>query len=588
MASEPGASARLRASLAAGLACTAAWSELLDRINVFPVADGDTGRNLVVSLAPLRDEAADESALLERLLLSARGNSGNIACAFVRALIEPGEAVRLETRFALGAEQARHAVADPQPGTMLTVLDALAEGARAGLRREAVEALLDHLTQVVRDTTSAQESLRRSNVPDSGALGMLVFLDGMLRSLLGLPRASDAWTRSFESLVRFDRRSAAAHAAETGFCVDAVVRLPQGQRPTDQALAAIGSEVIALREGELCKIHLHAPDAEAARRALGALGEVVRWSWDDLHAQSLDIPMVGKVDQVHVVTDGAASLSRGEAQALGISLLDSYVDFGDRSLPETRVEPEDVYRVMRQGTRVSTAQASTFERHACYERLTAMFPEVLYLCVGSVYTGNHAVASAWRAAHALGNRMRVVDTGAASGKLAVIVRAAAQAANLGMAPSEIATLVQAALEGAEEYIFPERLEYLARGGRLSKTGAWFGDALHLGPVVSPMPDGARKVAMFRKLEDKIGFACDRVGQALAASHGQGFILVEHTDNRPWVESALVPRLNAAAPRATLVSGPLSLTTGVHTGPGTWGVAVLPALGPKATGRPQGA
>jgi fatty acid-binding protein DegV len=103
-----------------------------------------------------------------------------------------------------------------------------------------------------------------------------------------------------------------------------------------------------------------------------------------------------------------------------------------------------------------------------------------------------------------------------------------------------------------------------------------------------MPDGARKVAMFRKLEDKIAFACDRVGRALAATDGQGFVLVEHTDNRPWVESTLVPRLRAAVPRATLVSGPLSLTTGVHTGPGTWGVAVLPAMSAKAPGRPQGA
>lgn len=587
MASEARPPERLRAALAAGLARTAAWSELLDRINVFPVADGDTGRNLVVSLAPLRDEGADQSALLERLLLSARGNSGNIACAFLRALIEAGQATPLETGLALGAEKARHAVSDPQPGTMLTVLDALAETARAGLRREGVEALLDRLTQVVRDTTLAQESLRRSNVVDSGALGMLVFLDGMLRSLFELPRASDAWTRSFESLVRFDRRAADGHD-ETGFCVDAVLRLPHGQRPADQALAAIGSEVIALREGDLCKIHLHAADAEAARRALASLGEVVRWSWDDLHAQSLDVPSVGKVGQVHVVTDGAASLSRRDAQALGISLLDSYVDLGDRSLPETRVEPEDVYQVMRQGVRVSTAQASTYERHACYERLTAMFSEVLYLCVGSVYTGNHTVASTWQASHALGERMRVVDTGAASGKLAVIVRAAAQAANAGEDLNAIASRVQTTLEGAEEYIFPERLEYLARGGRLSKTGAWFGDALHLGPVVSPMPDGARKVAMFRKLEDKIAFACDRVGRALAATDGEGFILVEHTDNRPWVESTLVPRLRAAVPRATLVSGPLSLTTGVHTGPGTWGVAVLPAMSAKAPGRPQGA
>lgn len=72
----------LRAALAGGYEAIVAWAEVLDRINVFPVPDGDTGRNLVLSLAPLRDLAASDQVLGERLLLAARGNSGNIACAF--------------------------------------------------------------------------------------------------------------------------------------------------------------------------------------------------------------------------------------------------------------------------------------------------------------------------------------------------------------------------------------------------------------------------------------------------------------------------------------------------------------------------
>src|SRR5512140_2688572 len=83
----------VRTALAAGAASVGAWAEVLDRINVFPVADGDTGRNLVVSLAPLRDLSLPIKVLTERLLLSARGNSGNIACAFVRRMLDgaPGE-----------------------------------------------------------------------------------------------------------------------------------------------------------------------------------------------------------------------------------------------------------------------------------------------------------------------------------------------------------------------------------------------------------------------------------------------------------------------------------------------------------------
>jgi hypothetical protein len=134
------------------------------------------------------------------------------------------------------------------------------------------------------------------------------------------------------------------------------------------------------------------------------------------------------------------------------------------------------------------------------------------------------------------------------------------------------------LTRAEEYIFPERLAYLARGGRLAKASAWFGDALHLAPVVSPMPEGARKVALLRSLLDKLAFACERSQQALLPSRGRGYVLLQFTDNRAWVESTLLPRICAAVPDAQVAIGPLSLTTGTHTGPGTWAVAILPELG----------
>ena len=567
----------LRAALAAGCACTAAWAEVLDRINVFPVPDGDTGRNLVLSLSPLRDQTASDTS--QRLLLSARGNSGNIACAFVRTLLDSGAGESLPARCVRGAEHARTAVAVPQPGTMLTVLDALASAVESGLVAATVPGLLASLVRVVEGTTSAQESLRRSGVVDSGALGMLVFLDGMLRTYYDLPEDAGALAMTFRALVRFQRPALGPvqHARDDGFCVDAILRVPAGGRPSDEVLAGIGSEVVALREGELWKIHLHAHDAEKARVALGGLGEVVGWSWDDLGEQMSSSPAVANESDVHIVTDGAASLSRREAEALGVTLLDSHIDFGDRSLPETRLDSDEVYRAMRRGVRVTTAQASIYERHMHYERLAAQFYNVLYLCVGSVYTGNHAVSSAWRASHASGERLTVLDSGAASGRLAVVVRAVALAARGHAEIGALAAFATAALARAEEYIFPERLEYLARGGRLSKTSAWFGDAIHLAPVVSPMPDGARKVAMLRKPEDRVAFACERAAHAFSVGSSRGYLLAEYTDNRAWVEGILLPRLRLAAPEAELALGPLSLTTGAHTGPGTWAIAMLPGL-----------
>ena len=100
-----------------------AWANLLDDINVFPVADGDTGRNLVLTLSPFRREAWRAAQMRRWLLTSARGNSGNIAAAFFYELLGVERANELPGAIQKGMRKARQAVADPQPGTMLTVFD---------------------------------------------------------------------------------------------------------------------------------------------------------------------------------------------------------------------------------------------------------------------------------------------------------------------------------------------------------------------------------------------------------------------------------------------------------------------------------
>ena len=75
----------MRSAFASGYENLSAWADLLDRINVFPVADGDTGANLRISLAHLRDSKTDTTQTLNLLARCATGNSGNIAAALHRS-----------------------------------------------------------------------------------------------------------------------------------------------------------------------------------------------------------------------------------------------------------------------------------------------------------------------------------------------------------------------------------------------------------------------------------------------------------------------------------------------------------------------
>ena len=115
----------LQKSFVTGVERMIARAELLDSINVFPVADGDTGRNLSISLIPLRNAGQDKKGISHQLLVSARGNSGNIASQFFSALCHAETISHLTNYAQEGRTKAWQAVLNPRPGTMLSVFDAL-------------------------------------------------------------------------------------------------------------------------------------------------------------------------------------------------------------------------------------------------------------------------------------------------------------------------------------------------------------------------------------------------------------------------------------------------------------------------------
>ncbi len=565
--------AELRQALCAGYECLSSWSDTLDLINVFPVPDGDTGRNLVISLSALRRMDLSTSQVREALARSARGNSGNIAAGFLLGFLANADAeVPLSARARRGATGARQAIPHPLPGTMISVFDALAEC----LSKSDVsyDYIMDVLEDTVRATTGQIEALRVAKIVDSGALGMLIFLDGFLSHSVSAAQARD-WLSRFPELTRFDP-SRARLQKHHGSCVDAVLRadceLSSGRL---EALRTLGTDLVTLREGPYLKIHLHTPDPAGARARLQDFGEVIQWNWDDFASQISESSKPVVQQAVHIVTDAAGSVTRSDARSLGMSLLDSYVHLGDLCIPETRLKPEDLYAAMRQGMLASTSQASIFERHQHYERISAIDSKIVYLCVGSVYTGNYRVASDWQRERAAARRWIVLDTGAASGRLGLIAIATARFALGALGVDDVIAYANRAIEDAQEYIFVDKLHYLARGGRVSKATALLADSIHLAPVISPLADGARKVATLRKQEDKVAFAIARAGEALSDTSGCGMIMLEYSDNRDYLGELVLPQIKQRFAKAEILMQPFSLTSGTHMGPGTWAIAVLP-------------
>lgn len=562
-------------ALAAGYERIVAWADILDRINVYPVPDGDTGRNLVMTLSGLRNPWQDKDSLARGILLAARGNSGNIAARFLAGFLGFEDMAFLPAAVASGRELAYKAVPDPQPGTMLSFFDALAESLKRnppGENRAWVPAVIDDLEASVKATTQQLQELREAGVVDAGALGMLVFFGPLLNVLSGREARGSGFTEELKSFFRLSEDW--KEQRSDGYCLDVVLKLWHEEGDVMRHLMAVGESVVAMADGNCLKLHLHTLDREKVKQRLAEHGSILSWAEDDLSQQSALFVHSAKHPVLHVMTDAAGAVTREEARGLGITLLNSYVNIGNHCLPESYVNPSHLYEAMKAEIPVSTSQASIAERHECYSKVLKLHGPVLYLCVGSFFTGNYSTVMDWKAENDPDNRMTVIDTGVASGKLGLVARATAEFSLSAEAPSEVVAFARTALRRVEEFIFLERLQFVAAGGRMSKTGAFFGDLLHIKPIVSPYPDGVRKMGVARSTKDQVMYAFRRLEQDLRKDQG-ATLLLEYTDNREWLEKEIKPEIERRFPLVRVLMQDMSMTSAVHMGPGTWAVAFLP-------------
>lgn len=554
-----------------------AWSDVLDAINVFPVADGDTGRNLKTSLTPLRYLNENRDKTINRLLVSARGNSGNIAARFFAGFLAAETYELLPQAAKTGRDYAWQAVHNPVSGTMLTVFDELADF----LEKNSFEAngkyisdIVDALERAVKSTPRLLPKLKEAGVVDSGALGIYIFLEGFFKGLIKHRGRFRPINTTFNGMLTV--LPSFQEETDKGYCVDMVVHCDDNPEDKIKKLTECSDNVVVIPHQDYLKVHLHTTSKDDVKHQVESLGDIAQWTDEDFGIQINNFKRRPMQGAIHIMTDAAGSVTREDSRQLGFTLLDSYITAGDTSLPETLFSRSELYQSMRKEVKVSTSQASVFERHQYYQRVIDQYPRVLYLCVGSVYTGNYDVAVAWKQEYDPDDRLTIIDTTAASGRLGTIVLATVKHSTKTRNPGAVIEFAKRAIHKCEEYVFLDKLKYLAAGGRLSKPSAFFGDMLHVKPIISPTVEGAKKVGSVKNSEEQLGFALEKLKASFEES-ASPFIMLEYSDNLAWVNDTVKKSIAARYPSAEILLQPLSLTSGVHMGPGTWGLSFLPEV-----------
>ncbi len=597
---------------------------LLNRINVFPVVDADTGINMCQTVgaaeAALTDGAPTDFEALaavvpDAVLRGARGNSGVILSQFLAAFFESLGRDRAATRasFATAAENGRIAaygsVAKPVEGTLLTAITAFADALR-GLAdadpdtEEMTEgdfATLEMaLAKAVTDTPNRLPALKQAGVVDAGALGFYVFASGLALSLLGESGAARISRRiegedtapleGFTDTINPAFLESSHGTSDYRYCVNFLVSLDAGA-PSDFAapFETIGASVDAARSGDLLKLHVHTDHIEKAKQAAARFGEVLKVESDDM-SRGLVRAMVARGDlggserRIRVVGDSSMSISVGTETDLGIYKVENYVNFHGTAVTGSGVDMDELLRRMRDGQSFTTAQAAPTEMRDFLSRMLAISEHVVFFAVGRAYSGTQETLRVLADAHEHAERITVLDTHAASGQQGVAAIASARFAESATGLEELAAYARAQIASAKEYLVIDDLKYLARSGRIGKVKAAFAGILSVRPIVGHGEDGAITYAKVRSN----GAALDEICRRIAGHPGCGplLVMVEHTDNPSWT-AEVAARLKGELPGdAEIIEAPLSATSAVHMGPGTWGVAVT-RVAPLPKGQAQG-
>ncbi len=357
---------RFRAMVEAGLAELEARREEVNDLNVFPVADGDTGDNMVLTLRAVLQEldrlaGASEGHTIDDIgrdeivasvaraaLLGARGNSGVILSQLIRGAAEelasrPGELVDpvlISAAMARAADQAYGSVREPAEGTILTVVREMAVRVASDLAHmsnsrlgpdataeeqnrviaEVIERALDAGQESVRRGPELLPVLREAGVVDAGGYALTVLLAGIVGAL----RGSEPPLLEHQAAARVTHPQ---HASSTyRYCTNfAVTGADLDGRRFVPLLEQLGDSVLVVGDPTTLKIHVHTDEPNAATALFADAGRVSHLDVADMHEQierrdaRLVAPEAARCGALAVATgDGM----HGLFESLGVRVLD--------------------------------------------------------------------------------------------------------------------------------------------------------------------------------------------------------------------------------------------------------------------------
>lgn len=320
--------------------------ELVDKLNVFPVPDGDTGTNMSLTisyamkeLAKVENDSITEigKSLSKGSLMGARGNSGVILSQIIRGFsksIEGKEQISTEDlakAFKNGSDTAYKAVIKPIEGTILTVVRESGEYAIKAAKKEKdllkfLEMVIDEANKSLERTPELLKNLKEAGVVDSGGKGLVLIYEGMYEALKGNPIKAKDLNDSNVSEVKQAGTSINTEDIKFCYCTEFIL---ESNSISDTEIRDImlkyGDSLAVVGDEGIIKVHVHTNDPGLVLQDALKHGQLVTIKIENMKLQHENI-LVGDTDEI------AQSVEEKEygfiATSMGEGLAKIFKDFG--------------------------------------------------------------------------------------------------------------------------------------------------------------------------------------------------------------------------------------------------------------------
>ena len=487
----------------AGTLAVVREQESLNRINVFPVRDADTGANLAATLkaaASRLGSAAPDGigaaarAAADGALDGARGNSGAIFAQFLHGLAGGMDRSRQVDgpQFAeaahRGMEAAYSALQDPREGTILSVLKAWSH--ELGWRAHE-----DDFTEMMRrgllaarvalaETPRQLEVLARSHVVDAGGQGFVYFLEGIVESLRGGREV--AWVPSAAPPHGLPPFAAEHEAIDDSFryCTEALLAPRPGtllSRAAVMAAVAGQGESLVVAGGERrLRVHLHTNEPQRFLATVAGFGAIEHSKIDDMVLQQLE----GRDATLAIVTDSTTDLPEQTAFRLGLVAVPLTLSLGDDDYLDGVDITLDgfIQRITSSSDVPRSSQPAVADFAQTYRRLLEYREGIVSVHIAGAMSGTVQAAQA-AAREVDPARIRVIDSCAVSVGAGLLVEAVGESIASGADLDEVVRLAERAKRHIRIFGTVASLDFAVRGGRVSPRLARTLGLLGLAPII---------------------------------------------------------------------------------------------------------